>query len=191
MTKTLTTREDQIKQEPKWSSPVIQLDDVEPRWFAVYTMAKREKMVAKRLEQKGIECYLPIQHVTRYYTRKVKHLELPLIRGYVFTRITKKQYVPVLETPDVVNYVKFNKNLIAIPDTEIDIIRRVVGDKLDAHVEPLSLCIGDEVEIIGGQLTGVRGKMLARENKHEILLELTTIGLALRVGVKEEYLRKL
>lgn len=180
-----------VKKEAKPEGPVNQLDDTEPRWFAIYTMAKREKLVARRLAERGIEAYVPLQHLTRYYTRKIRHVELPLISGYVFTRITQKQYVPVLETPDVVNFVRFNKNLIAIPEMEIDIIRRVVGDKLEAHVEPLSINVGDEVEIIGGQLTGVRGKLIARENKREVLLELHTIGYALRVSVNEEYLRKI
>lgn len=179
------------KTQKKTQEPVNQLDEQMPRWFALYTMAKREKMVAGRLAQKEITSYLPLLHHTRYYTRKIKHVELPLIRGYVFVRITKKEYVPVLETPDVVNFVKFNKNLIAIPETEIDIIRRVVGDALQAETEPISFEPGDEVEIIGGQLTGIRGKLVSRENKREVLLELTTIGLALRVTVKEEYLRRI
>lgn len=178
------------KVQKKVQEPVNQLDEQTPRWFALYTMAKREKMVAGRLAQKGITCYLPLLHHTRYYTRKIKQVELPLIRGYVFVQITKKEYVPVLETPDVVNFVKFNKNLIAIPEEEIDIIRRVVGDAMLAEAEPISFEPGDEVEIIGGQLTGIRGKLVSRENKREVLLELTTIGLALRVTIKEEYLRR-
>lgn len=177
--------------EAKPEGPVNQLDETEPRWFAIYTMAKREKMVARRLAERGIECYLPLQRLTRHYTRKIRHVELPLISGYVFARITKQGYIPVLDTPDVVTFVRFNKNLVAIPDVEIDIIRRVVGDKLEAQVEPLSINVGDEVEIIGGQLTGIRGKLVARENKREVLLELHTIGYALRVSVSEEHLRKL
>ena len=72
------------------------LDTSEARWFAVYARYKREKVVAQRLQEKGIECYLPLQRLTRYYTRKVKQVELPLISGYLFTKITKKEYVPVL-----------------------------------------------------------------------------------------------
>ncbi len=172
-------------------TPLVQLHDTEARWFAVYTMAKHEKTVARRLQQKHITCYLPLQQVTRFYTRKIKHLELPLIKGYVFVHITAKEYISVLETPDVVNFVKFNKNLIAIPQAEIDLIKRVAGDKLEASIEPLSFFEGDEVEIIGGQLTGVRGKLVSHANKHEVLLELTSIGLALRVQVKTQLLRKL
>ena len=59
------------------------LDTSEARWFAVYARYKREKVVAQRLQEKGIECYLPLQRLTRYYTRKVKQVELPLISGYL------------------------------------------------------------------------------------------------------------
>jgi transcription antitermination factor NusG len=172
-------------------SPLAQLHAVEKRWFAIYTMSKCEKAVARRLSQKGIEAYLPLQHVTRHYTRKVKHLELPLIRGYVFTHINKQDYVGVLDTPDVVNFVKFSKQLVAIPEAEIDILRRVAGDQLETTVSPLSIEIGDEVEIIGGHMTGIRGKLIARENKRELVLELTSIGLALRVSVPEAWIRPL
>ncbi len=191
MTSSFTAHQRNARPQGSTLSPLVQLHDTEARWFAVYTMAKHEKIVARRLQQKQIACYLPLQQVTRFYTRKVKRLELPLIKGYIFVHITAKEYVPVLETPDVVNFVKFNKNLIAIPEAEIDLIKRVAGDKLEAGVEPLTLCEGDEVEIIGGQLTGVRGKLVSHANKHEVLLELTSIGLALRVQVKAHLLRKL
>ena len=85
------------------------LHETEPRWFAVYTRYKREKLVAQQLRDKGIEVYLPLQHFTRRYTRKIKKVEMPLISCYVFARITKKEYVPVLETPDVVQFVRFAK----------------------------------------------------------------------------------
>ena len=106
------------------------LHEQEPRWFAVYTRYKREKLVAKRLREKGIEVYLPLQHFTRKYTRKVKEVSLPLISCYVFTRIVKKEYVPVLETPDVVQFVRIAKNLISIPPHEIQILQRVVGEQI-------------------------------------------------------------
>ncbi len=170
-------------------SPLNQLDAVEKRWFAVYTMSKCEKAVARRLQQKGIEAYLPLQQVTRYYTRKVKRVELPLIRGYVFTHINKGEYIGVLDTPDIVNFVKFDKQLVAIPEAEMEILRRVAGDQLETSVSPLSIEIGDEVEIIGGQMTGIRGKLIARENKRELVLELTSIGIALRVSVPEAWIR--
>ena len=167
------------------------LDAREARWFAVYARYKREKLVARRLQEKGIECYLPLQRLTRYYTRKVKHVELPLISGYLFTRITKPQYVPVLETPDVVQFVRFSRNLISIPESEIDIIRRVVGENVEVSAEPGRFQPGDEVEIIGGQLTGLKGILLERRSDKNFLIELESLGYSLLMQVDPALLRRI
>ena len=102
----------------------------EPRWFAVYTKYKREKLVSKYLVDKGIVSYLPLQKVTRMYTRKIKKVELPLINCYIFVCITREQYVRVLETPDVVHFVKIAKDLISIPEKEIDILRKDISSHI-------------------------------------------------------------
>lgn len=166
------------------------LDEREPKWFAVYTRYKREKLVAQRLEQKGIEVYLPLQKFTRRYVRKVKHVELPLINCYLFTRITKKEYVPVLETPDVVRFIQFSKNLISIPDTEIQIIQRVVGESIEIEVTPSEYVPGDQVEIIAGQLTGLKGKLLKKESEKNFLIELESLGYQMLMHVDPTLLHR-
>jgi len=160
------------------------------RWFAVYTRFKREKQVQIRLEEKGITTYLPLQEFTRRYTRKVRQVKIPLISCYLFVRITRREYVRVLEDADVVQFVRFGKNLIAIPEEEINVLRRVVGEQIEVEAEPIELAEGDEVEIIGGQLTGLRGKLVARKNEKNLLIELDHIGYALRLQVPPEFLRR-
>lgn len=167
------------------------LDAKEARWFAVYARYKREKLVARRLQEKGIECYLPLQQLTRYYTRKVKKVELPLISGYLFTRITRQEYVPVLETQDVVQFVRFSRNLISIPEREIDVIRRVVGENVDIEVQPGSFRPGDAVEIIGGQLTGLKGILLERRSDKNFVIELDSLGYSLLMQVDPALLRRI
>lgn len=166
------------------------LDSQEAKWFAVYTKYKREKLVNQRLNEKGIQTYLPLQQFTRRYTRKVKKVELPLISCYIFTKITKQEYVPVLETPDVVHFVRFSSNLIAIPEEEIQILQRVVGENIEIELEPHAYQEGDEVEIIGGNLTGLKGKLVRKENKHRFFVELEKMGYTLQMEVPLELLRK-
>jgi transcription antitermination factor NusG len=170
-------------------APQNHLDEHEPRWFAVYTRYKREKLVNKRLQEQGIQAYLPIQQVTRRYLRKVKHLQLPLISCYVFTKITKKDYRPVLEDPDVVRFVRTAKDLLSIPEAEIDVLRRVVGEQIEVEVEPAGYQVGDDVEIIGGQLTGMKGTLVEKDGQKLFVVELETIGYALRMQVDPKYLR--
>ncbi len=176
--------------ENQKKEPVNQLDEQEARWFAVYTKFKREKLVIKRLTERGIHAYLPLQSRTRRYQRKIKHVELPLINCYIFTRITKQEYVPVLETPDVVGFVKFAQDLIAIPAGEIEIMKRVVGEGIEIEVQPGSYQIGDEVEIMSGNLTGLKGWLVETENEKNFVIELENLGYSLRISVNPKWLHK-
>jgi transcription antitermination factor NusG len=166
------------------------LDELEARWFAIYTPYKREKTVQARLDKQGITTYLPLLHLTRYYTRKSKQVAMPLFNCYLFVKITKKEYIRVLETPDVLRFVRFSRNLISIPQQEIDLVRRVVGEGLEITVESLGLNAGDSVEIIGGNLTGVRGKLIKKEGKERFLVELHTLGMGLEMQIDQRLLRK-
>ncbi len=164
------------------------LDEEDARWFAVYTKYKREKMVAKYLAQKNIEHYLPLQRFTRHYTRKTKKVELPLISCYIFTKIKKSEYIPVLETPDVVHFVRFSNNLISIPEAEIEILKRVVGEGIPVQLEKGCLALGDAVEIIGGPLTGLSGVLLEKQNQKNFVVELSSMGYSLIMQINPAFL---
>lgn len=166
------------------------LDPQESKWFAVYTKYKREKIVHKMLNSKGIDNYMPIQKVTRRYSKKIRKLELPLISCYIFVKITKKEYVPVLETENVVSFVRFSKNLISIPDREIEIMKRVVGEGMPIEAEPTAFSQGDEVEIISGNLTGLKGKLIEQQGNHQMIVELDNIGYSLKLNVPANIIQK-
>ncbi len=176
--------------KPKVLEAENHLDPVEPRWFAVYTRSKSEKVVKQLLDAKGIECYLPLLEVTRRYTRKIKVLQLPLISCYVFVRIVKDQYIPVLETENVVKFIRFARNLIAIPDEEIDIMRRVVGEVRDVEAQAGLIQEGDLVEIIGGKLTGIKGRLVEKKGKKQMVISLETIGYSLTMTIDAAMIRK-
>ncbi|MCB0583044.1 MAG: UpxY family transcription antiterminator [Phaeodactylibacter sp.] len=167
-----------------------QLDQREARWFAVYTKYKREKLILQRLREKDIHAYLPIQKLVRRYKRKVREVELPLISCYIFTKITTKDYVPVLETEDVVSFVKFSRNLIAIPEAEMQLMQRIVDGGSEIEADPSAYEVGDAVEIIGGNLTGIKGILVEQQNKKNFLVELDNIGYTLRMYVNPALLRK-
>jgi transcription antitermination factor NusG len=176
---------------PASSQPFNQLDATAANWFAVYTRSKSEKVVHQLLDKKGIENYLPLQKVTRRYTRKIKQHDIPLISCYIFVKIVKDEYVQVLETENVVNFVKFKKALIAIPEEEMALLKRVVGEGEEVVAEPGSFKEGDPVELIGGKLTGLKGRLVERQGKKQMVIELETIGFSLRMTVDATMLRKL
>jgi hypothetical protein len=83
----------------------------ERNWFAVYTTCRHEKRVARNLEQRQIEHFLPIyhtQHTWKDGTRVM--LDLPLFPGYVFVHIDLHDRVGVLEVPGVVSMIERRSN---------------------------------------------------------------------------------
>lgn len=163
----------------------------QPKWFAVYCRSKSEKVVQKLLANKGIESYLPLQKVTRRYTRKIKTYEIPLITCYVFVRITKGEYVPVLETENIVRFVKIARNLISIPDEEIQLLQRIVGEGEEVEAEAGVFKEGDKVEVIGGKLTGLRGKLIEQAGKKQMVVALDTVGYSLKMNIDVSLLRRI
>lgn len=167
------------------------LHDTESKWFAVYTNFKREKLAVKELKRKAIECYVPLQKVVRKYQRKTKTVELPLITCYIFVKITRAEYVKVLETEYVLSFVKFSKNLLSIPENEINLLKRILGDTIEVEVERLTLYEGDEVEIMQGSLTGLKGKLVSFEGREKVVIDLENLGYSLRLSLDSKLVHKI
>ncbi|MCB0685915.1 MAG: UpxY family transcription antiterminator [Saprospiraceae bacterium] len=166
------------------------LSDHTPKWFAIYTKFRAEKEVARRLTKRGIECYVPVNQVVRQYSRKRKVIDLPLINCYAFVKITRNQYVPVLETEYVIKFIHFSKNLIAIPDSEIQLLKRICLEIDEIETEEIAFKKGKPVEIISGNLTGIQGKLVSDLGKN-FLVELQYIGIGLRVEIDPKLLKPL
>jgi transcription antitermination factor NusG len=169
------------------SSPSVvnQLDASERRWFVVITGYRKEKAAAHELAEKQIEVYLPILHRTRVYDSKRKEVALPLINRYVFVHIKQSEYVPVLSAAYVQGFLKFGRDLIAVPDEEIALLRRVTGEKRlewdTVNTHETALPPGTPVQVIAGELTGLQGKLVEQVNGKLFVIELETLGIQLQV----------
>ena len=172
------------------SGEINHLDKQEKRWFAVYTKYKCEKFVTTLLDKKRIVSYVPLQTVVKRYQRKIKKYDIPLINNYVFVHITSKEYIAVLETEYVYKFIRQGKNLISIPGWEIDTLKQIVGDiEYMAPVNSSSLLIGEEVEIVSGQLSGLSGKIVSKQGKKSFVIELKNIGFEFHVQIDMSLLK--
>lgn len=157
-----------------------------PEWFAVYTTARHEKHVADLLQQRDIECYLPLYTTTRrWQKRKPADLQLPLFPTYVFVHILRNERVPVLSVPGVVAIVGAPNEPWPLPDFEIDAMRN--GLHLRA-VEPHPyLVVGARARISSGPLAGLEGVLQRKRNDLRVVLSLEGImrSVAVEVSIHE------
>jgi transcription antitermination factor NusG len=169
----------------------IHVHETEPRWFAVRTRFRDEKVALKMLENYGIDAYLPIQKVTRRYNKKVRHLDLPLINSYVFVRICTHEYKAVLQTEYVTGFLKLGQNILAIPDEQIELMRRLLGEGVELTLEPtIGYEKGDWVEVISGPLLGLRGVLVNIKGKDKMLIDLINSEHTLQISIDKSQLIK-
>ncbi len=173
------------------STTINHLSNTESKWFAIYTKYKCEKYVTDLLAKKSIAAYVPLITKIKQYVSRVKRYDVPLINCYVFVRITKDQYARVLETQYVMSFIKQRQNLISIPDEEINLLKRIVGEIEDVNAESIEMNPGDEVEIISGNLTGIRGRLVESGGKNKFVVQLASIGYQLSMIIDKSLLRLL
>ena len=160
------------------------------RWYAVYTRSKGEKAAHKALQQAGIHAYLPLVKKVRLYNRKRKEVELPLITCYVFVKISKEEYVQVLQCSNVVNFVRFSSDMISIPEAEIDLMKRILGEGWEVNVTDCDFRTGDLVEISAGNLTGMQGYVVGKPEDRQVLVNLKHVGMGLEITIDRNLLIK-
>jgi transcriptional antiterminator RfaH len=166
------------------------LDPSEKRWFAIQVRPRCERLVSRYLQQKEVDAYAPMQQIVRQYTRKRKIVEKPLLSCYVLINICQADYVSVLETENVIGFVRHDKSPALIPQDQIDLLRRVAGSHLEADIVRLDeIEPGDWLEIIGGDLTGLRGRMVAFKGKSYVSMELMQLDSAIILDIDARYLR--
>lgn len=163
---------------------------LELRWYAAYTCARHEKRVAEQLQQRQVECFLPLYESLRRWADRRKLVQLPLFPGYVFVRIALRDRLKVLEIPNVAHLVGFNGHSVPLPDAEVEAIRTcaVRGIRVEPHPY---LKVGRRARILHGPLRGLEGVLLRRRGRCRFVISLQLIKRSLAVEVGEEDLSPL
>lgn len=147
------------------------------KWYAVYTTSRAEKKVKERFEQSGIECYLPLQVVTRVWSDRKKQIEIPIISGYIFVYVAEKEFDLICRTQGVAFILKEKGKAIAIPSKQIDTLKFMVKhskEQLEFSTEKLHL--GENVIVIRGQLEGLIGELIDIRGKYKVVLRINGFG---------------
>jgi transcription antitermination factor NusG len=144
------------------------------RWYAVTTQPRHEKVVAKQLQAKSIETFLPLLATqSRWKDRRVL-IERPIFPGYVFTRIDLTERHHVFSIPSVVRMLSFSGAPAAIDDAEIEAVRQCLafGNKPEPHPFPES---GELVRVKSGALQGLEGIVIRHTNHCRIVISIALI----------------
>jgi transcription antitermination factor NusG len=124
----------------------------EKYWYVVYTKPRWEKKVHGLLSDQGIEAYCPLNRVKKKWSDRMKWVDEPLFKSYVFVRILPDDQTLVRMVPGVINYIYWLGKPAVVKDNEIEDIRRFLNEHTDVKVESIELRPDDRVIIRTGLL---------------------------------------
>jgi transcription antitermination factor NusG len=148
------------------------------KWLAVYTRPRWEKKVNQLLKEKGAESYCPLNKVKRKWSDRVKVVQEPLFKSYVFVKLTDEDRTMVRMTPGVINFVYWDGKPAVIKEKEITTIRKFLNEYENVEVQPMQLKVDQRVKIATGPLMDQEGKVLAVRHK-TVKIAIDSLGYIL------------
>ncbi len=158
-------------------------NELNPKWYAVYTRPRFEKQVLKGLLDQGIDAYLPLIKTMRQWSDRKKMVEIPLFSSYVFVHIDRRFYDLVLQTHGVVKYITFEGKAATIPPEQIDNLRIIVDSNEKVETTWETRRKGDKVIVTAGSLKGLKGILITEGDRKKVLVRINSIDQNLIVEV--------
>jgi len=135
------------------------------KWLAIYTRPRWEKKVNQLLTEKGLESYCPLNKIRRKWSDRVKVVEEPLFKSYVFVKVGDEDRTAVRMTAGAINFVYWQGKPAVIREKEIIAIKRFLDEYENVEVQTLTIKVNQRVRITKGTLMDQEGKVLDIRHK--------------------------
>lgn len=123
---------------------------------------------------------MPTYHDSRRWSDRVQILKRPLFAGYVFCRFPPDLKVPILRTPGVRSIVSFGREMLPVPDEDIERVRRMLNS--GAAIEPWPfLKAGQRVRVQSGPLSGLEGILVELRNSFRVVVGMELLQRSVAV----------
>ena len=154
-------------------------------WYGLQTRPRHEKIVAQRLEERGVTTFLPLVTEVHRWSDRKKSVQMPLFSCYVFARFVPNRVdrLRVLRVDGVFGLVGDRGEGAPIPDEQINTVRSLIGGQLPWSTHPF-LKIGQRVRIRGGALDGLEGILVSRNGDRTLVISVDAIQRSLAVRVE-------
>ena len=148
------------------------------KWLAIYSRPRWEKKVNQLLQEKGLESYCPLNKVRRKWSDRMKTVEEPLFKSYVFVKVSEENRTEVRMTPGVINFVYWDGKPALIKEKEINAIKQFLNEYENVEVEPLNLELNQRVKITTGPLMDQEGAIIGI-NRRTVKIVIDSLGYQL------------
>ena len=165
------------------------VNEKSPAWYAIYTKHQHERVASDSLEKRGFEVLVPLYRVSRRWKDRTKTILLPLFPCYSFVRTDLVRKTDILRTPGVFWIVEIGGRACSIPDSDIEMVRRIIKTSAKAEPHPF-LKRGDIVRVRSGSLAGLEGVLVRVKNQSRVVVSIDALRKAVAVEVEFSMLER-
>ena len=169
----------------------LKLDLTQKKWFVVYTNARTEKKVAKRLDALDIIHYLPLRNELRQWKDRKKWLEVALFPSYLFVYIEDCKRFNLYSIPGFLKYISFAGQTTIISNNEIENIKRICNYKGLVTITKNEIFNGDEVTVLEGYFIGMRGALLTKGTHSRLRIKINELNCFAIVELDKKFVKKI
>jgi len=155
------------------------------KWYALYTRPRHEFKAEMQLNSVSIENYLPTFTTLKKWSDRNKKVTSPLFRGYIFIHSNEKERFLALEQKAIVRTICFNGKPSAIPDWQIESLRKMLTETFDVVITD-NIETGIKVKIISGPFTDVIGVVTARQEERWLAVSVELVHRSVMVRLTKE-----
>ena len=159
-------------------------------WYVLYTKPKNEKKVAERLSEAGYTVYCPLHKVRRQWSDRIKTMEEPLFRSYVFIQVEDAKRDQVFAYTGTVRYLFWLRRLAVVRQSEIATIQKWLGEQDHEYIDVSQIIPRDYLRITTGQFSGEEAILLDRTSS-KVIVQLKELGIQLSLSLSNNDLMAL
>ena len=159
-------------------------------WFALRVRSNYERVASVHLRDRGFEEFSPTYRCARQWSDRKKNVDQFLFPGYVFCRLNPDDRLPVLTIPGAVGLVMFGKGPSAIPDHEIEAVRKMIESGFLVTPWPF-LQTGQTVLIERGPLAGLEGILQQIKQTYRLVVSINLLQRSVSAEIDRSWIRPL
>ena len=161
-------------------------------WYALYTKSRHEKHIEEELNRHSIESFLPLRKIKRRWSDRIKTIEEPLFKSYIFVKTElPRRSTDILKIKGAVKFVSAGIKPVSIEENIIQSLRNIVQQNIAVDPFPY-LEKGDRVIVKSGPFKDTEGFIVRKdEKKCRLVISIAAIKSSVAIEIDAYLVDKL